>query len=383
MGKQKDPTSRGKETCPLRAPSDSSVATARPLEEDFTCRRPTIAMPLTSWTEWAADASADATKVIHMKETSKEASAAELQNNPGAPRRWRRPRLDREKSNENDRPDRGRASPRKRAASNAAVASKTAPAQHTAELRYAPGGSSRTHEPRPEQTENGNRNGMDRGRAPPQSEAASTEAVASKEARTSKAASNCIRGNESRARQAHEDTAGGTTDGSTHEPPPAKASKRAATRGQTAREASRAACRATADRPSTSDGRRRDRPCKWGRATAAARYALLACSLLVWVDTPRPGPRPHTGPGTRRKTRAGASRKSPHEHRRKPKVETSYGSRRRPKDEPFTSRNRGFVWLESQIASKILVSYVWYSLNWNIICQRLPWQSAGSGGDHA
>ena len=251
-------------------------------------------MPLTSWTEWAADASADATKVIHMKETSKEASAAELQNNPGAPRRWRRPRLDREKSNENDRPDRGRASPRKRAASNAAVASKTAPAQHTAELRYAPGGSSRTHEPRPEQTENGNRNGMDRGRAPPQSEAASTEAVASKEARTSKAASNCIRGNESLARQAHEDTAGGTTDGSTHEPPPAKASKRAATRGQTAREASRAACRATADRPSTSDGRRRDRPCKWGGQLLLP--AMLCLPALCWSGLtphdPGPGPTP-------------------------------------------------------------------------------------------
>ena len=29
------------------------------------------------------------------------------------------------------------------------------------------------------------------------------------------------------------------------------------------------------------------------------------------------------------------------------------------------------------------VTQTWYTLNWNIICQRLPWQSAGSGGDHA
>ena len=36
-----------------------------------------------------------------------------------------------------------------------------------------------------------------------------------------------------------------------------------------------------------------------------------------------------------------------------------------------------------QIAVTRHVTHVWYTLNWNIICQRLPWQSAGSGGDHA
>ena len=76
-----DPTSRGKETCPLRAPSDSSVATARPLEEDFTCRRPTIVMPPASATPWAAAASAAAQKQV----TSKEATSKEAQTTSPEP----------------------------------------------------------------------------------------------------------------------------------------------------------------------------------------------------------------------------------------------------------------------------------------------------------
>ena len=36
-----------------------------------------------------------------------------------------------------------------------------------------------------------------------------------------------------------------------------------------------------------------------------------------------------------------------------------------------------------QVAVIRHVTHVWYPLNWNVICQRLPWQSAGSCGDHA
>ena len=346
----------------------------------------TIAMPLSSSTEWAADAPADATKVSKENATSKEAPAAELQNTTRTPSRTRESSIGQEQNNENGHLDCGSASPRRRATSKAGVTSKEASALQTAEWRSAEGESSPAREARRERHKSDERYRLDRGSALPSRGAASKAAVASKEAVASREASSPADWGQqigSRATAEREETASSTTGETAAEPvlvwpvfrvPPA-------------RETSRAACRAAGLQAATSsrtrDVRRRDqhRPYEGGMATA--RCALLACSLLVWVSTPRPGLRPHTGPGTRRKTRAGASRKSPHEHRRKPKVETSYGSRRKPKGEPFTSRNMGFVLLESQIASKIPVSYVWYTLNWHAMSQRLPWQTAGSGGEHA
>ena len=71
---------------------------------------------------------------------------------------------------------------------------------------------------------------------------------------------------------------------------------------------------------------------------AAAAWVMLSLMPIpqglnqyeqVWGNPPRPGLRPHTGPGASRTTRAGASLKSPHEHKsetwREPN-ETSSGS---------------------------------------------------------
>jgi hypothetical protein len=282
-------------------------------------------MPLTSWTTWAAEATADATKVNYTNATSKEAPAAGLQNITRTSSRERETSLGQKQSDGSDRRDRGSAPLQGKATSKEAEASKEA---HDQQNRQQHQGAARTT-------------------------------------------------------SARERKADRTTDKATNAPPAARAPGGPVGQEPTTTVASKAACRAKADRPSAHDERRRDRPRTGGRATATARCALLACSLLVWVGTPRPGLRPHTGPGTRRKTRAGVSHKSPHEKWRKPKVEKSYGSRRKPKDEHFIFRDIDHVRLESQNAYRILVSYVWYTLNWNAMSQRLPWQTAGSGGDHA
>ena len=154
----------------------------------------------------------------------------------------------------------------------------------------------------------------------------------------------------------------------------------------------------------------------------AASYALCACFLLVSAQA-RPGLRPHM---VSAHARPGLC---PHTRTRRKPNETSHGSRRKPEEPSYGSacvmeldnrsydrpikfrsikkgsgnsfphctasdetpryarstRRRRFAkrYWTCQITATRNVTQVWYTLNWNIICQRLPWQSAGSGGDHA
>ena len=390
-------------------------------------------MPLESWTTRAADASADATKVSNQKATSKAAPAAELQNITRTSNRARERRLGREQSNESSSLDRGSTPLGGMASSREAGTSKEAQGQLSRQQRQSTARTTSAREETADMTTGGATNEPPPTLVPERPEGR-TASVTSKGAVTSKAAAAqplsrhpCQQdGQNATGTLASEDTADRTIDEAANGLPPAPAPKRAARRESTTRERSRAASKAGAEglrtATHTRDVRRCDRSCAWGTATDAASYALCACFLLVSAQA-RPGLRPHM---VSAHARPGLC---PHTRTRRKPNETSHGSRRKPEEPSYGSAcvmeldNRSYdrpikfrsikkgsgnsfphctasdetpryanstrrrrdakrYWTR-QIAVTRHVTHVWYTLNWNIICQRLPWQSAGSGGDHA